>query len=63
MSTACTPGIRARRLGVDAADRGMRVRAAHERRLRHAGEFEIVDETAFATQQRPVLRPADPASP
>ena len=61
VSTACTPGSRGRR-GVDAADGGMRVRAAHERRLQRAGEAQVVDEARAAREQRPVLDPLDRAA-
>ena len=47
----------ARRAGVDAADGGVRVRTAHESRLQHFRELEIVDEAAAAPKERPVLEP------
>ena len=59
MSTACTPGMVARGLRVDAADGGVGVRAAHEGRLQHVGKAQVVDEAAGAGQQREVLDPLD----
>ncbi len=46
-----------RRVGIDASDASVRVWTAYERRLQHAGKFEIVDETAVAPQQRSVFDP------
>src|SRR5262249_30471985 len=48
--------------GVDAADRGVGVRAAHERRLQHVGKAEIGDEAAAAREQRAVFKPPDGAA-
>ena len=59
MNTAWTPGARRAALRVDAADQRMRVRAAHEGRVQHAGKLQIVDEAAAALQQRQVLDPLD----
>ena len=47
----------ARRAGVDTANCGMRVRTAHESRLKHARKFEIVDETAATSKERLILEP------
>jgi hypothetical protein len=44
---------------IDAADAGMRVRAAHEGCLQHAGQAQIPDEPAAAGEQRTVLDPPD----
>jgi hypothetical protein len=41
--------------GVDTADRGMCVRAAHESRLERFRKFEIVDEAATAAKKRPIF--------
>src|SRR5262249_9127042 len=40
-------------------DRGMGMRAAHECRMQHAGNGDIVDEAALARQERPVLEPGN----
>ena len=53
-------GQAARSGGVDAADAGVRVRAAHERRLQHSGKFQIVDEAAIARESAARLRAAAP---
>ena len=47
---------------VDTPDRGMRVRAAHEGGVQHAGEPDIVDEAAFALQQWLVFEPGHRAA-
>jgi len=47
----------ARRAGVDTANCGMRVRTAHESRLKRARKFEIVDETAATLKERLILEP------
>ena len=43
----------------DAADRGMRVRAAHEAGMQHVRHDDIVDEAALATQERRVFDAVD----
>ena len=40
---------------VDIAEPGVRVGAAHEGRVQHAGDLDVVDEAAFAAQQRGVF--------
>ena len=55
-------GQRSRSRLVDAPDRGMRVRAAHEGRLQHARQPEVVDEAALALEQRLVFEPGDRAA-
>src|SRR5580704_4453580 len=50
----------ARRASVDTTNSGVRVRAAHEGRFQHARKLEIVDETASASKQRPILEPQHP---
>ncbi len=45
----------ARRAGVDTANCGVRVRTAHESRLKRARKFEIVDETAATLKERSIL--------
>ena len=47
VSTATTPGI-SRAAGIEAADQGVRMRTAHERRGQRAGRGNIIDKTAFA---------------
>ena len=42
-------------LDVDITDRGVRMRTAHECRLPRPGERDVVDEAAFADQQRPIF--------
>ena len=49
----------ARSAGVDAADQGMRVRAAHERGFQHAGKIQVIDEAAMPGEKRTVLDPLD----
>ena len=44
---------------VDAVDLRVRLVAAHERRMQHVGQVEIVDEAAFAGQQRRIFQPLD----
>jgi len=44
---------------IDAPDAGVRVRAAHEGRLQHAGKVEVVDETSAADQQSAIFEPLD----
>jgi hypothetical protein len=56
------PGAGTRGRGVDAADCSVRVRAAHECRLQHAGKGKIGDEAALAREQRPILEPPDGAA-
>ena len=48
VSTPMTPGMALRRRDVDLLDLGMRVRAAHERRMLHAGHHHVVDIAAGA---------------
>jgi hypothetical protein len=48
-------GKRRRRRLLDAAHAGMRMRAAHEGRVQHAGQMDVVDELALAAQQRRIL--------
>jgi hypothetical protein len=48
-------GQRERRRLVDAADRGVRMRAAHEGGVEEARHHDVVDVTAFAAQERLVL--------
>jgi hypothetical protein len=48
-------GQRQRRARIDGADRGVRMRAAHERGMPGAGGRDVVDETSLADEQRPVL--------
>ena len=55
-------GQRSRGCFVDAPDRGMRMRAAHEGGVQHAGEPDIVDEAAFALQQWLVFEPGHRAA-
>ena len=52
-------GQRERRRGIDAPDRCMGMRAAHERRLQQAGHVNVVDEAAAAGEQCMVLQPRD----
>ena len=52
-------GQLARCRGVDTADRGMRVRAAHKGRLQRVRKLQVVDKAAAALQQRQVLDPFD----
>jgi hypothetical protein len=42
-------------MGADPSDRSVRMGAAHERRVPHAGNCNIVDKAAFADEQRAVL--------
>ena len=49
------PGHGERGAGIHLAHGGVRVRAAHERGVQHAGNDEIVDEAPLADQERPVL--------
>ncbi len=49
------PRQRQRGMGVDPADRGVRVGAAHERRLPGAGVRDVVDETSLAGEQGLIL--------
>ena len=55
-------GVLPRGGGIDGADRGVGVRAAHECRLEHVGEGEIGDEAAVAREQRAVFKPLDGAA-
>src|SRR5262249_60961325 len=48
--------------GVYAADRGVSVGAAHERRLEYSGKGEIGDETAAAREQRALFKSLDGAA-
>jgi hypothetical protein len=58
------PGQAARRRRVDAAQQRMRDRAAHEGRVQHPRQRDIVDEAARAAQQRCVFEAPDrPAHP
>ena len=52
VKTACTPGKARAARRVDAADARVRVRAAHEGRVQHAGQLDVVDEAAAAGEQR-----------
>ncbi len=52
-------GIRQRRSLVDAADRGMTVRTAHECGLQHARQPDVVDEAPQAPQQIVIFEPAN----
>jgi hypothetical protein len=49
-------GETARPAGIDVADGGMGVRAAHECRLQHAGKAQVVDEAALADASLPMYR-------
>ena len=40
---------------IDAADQGVRMRAAHERRVQQPGQLDVVDEASAADEQRAVL--------
>ena len=40
---------------IDFAEPGVRVGAAHEGRVQHAGDLDVVDEASFAAQQRGVF--------
>ena len=42
---------------IDTPDRRVRVRAAHKRGVQQPGQPDVVDEAAFAFQQRLVLEP------
>ena len=55
VSTAWTPGQRQRVARVDPRGSRMRMRAAHERRVQHAGKRDVVDEAALAGEQGAVL--------
>ena len=46
----------------DAADQRVRMRAAHEASVQHAGHRDVVDEAAVPPQQRVVLEPGDARS-
>jgi hypothetical protein len=48
---------RQRRRHVDRADTRMRMRAAHETRLQHARQLDVVDETRTSGQQRGIFDP------
>ncbi len=62
VSTAMHAGMCAGRARVDAADDGVRVRAAHERCLERARKAQIVDEAAAAGEEGPVFDPLDRAA-
>ncbi len=47
---------------VDPADRSVRMRAAHEGRVQHAGKRDVVDEAALADEQGAVLQPRNARS-
>ena len=49
-------GQRQRVARVDSADQRMRMRAAHERGMQHAGQRDVVDEAALAGEQGPSSR-------
>ena len=57
--TACTPGSARAALGIDAADAGVRVRAAHERRVQRAGQVHVIDELPAPGEQHRVFKPRD----
>ncbi len=44
-------GHRSGQCGIDAANARMRVRTAHERRVEHPGQSDVVNNTTLATQQ------------
>ena len=48
--------------GIDPSDPGVRVGAADEGRVQHAGHADVVDELPAPAQQRRILDPADPLS-
>ena len=52
-------GISLRGPDVDAAEFGMRMRAAHECRFEHVGKTQIVDEAAGTREQGAILEPLD----
>jgi hypothetical protein len=51
--------VRERHCLVDAADRGMAVRAAHEGRVQHVGQSDVVYEAPGSSQQIGVFEPAN----
>jgi hypothetical protein len=54
--TRSGPGFAAQRCrDIDRADARMRVRAAHEGRVQHAGELDVVDEERASGEQAGVL--------
>ena len=63
MNTKRTPGSASAADGVDAADRGAGERAAHEARVQHPRQRDVVDEGAVAGEQPRVLDPRRRACP
>ena len=59
MNTKCTPGAAQRGRRVDAADRGAGERAAHEARVQHPGQRDVVDVGAVPGEQAGVLDAVD----
>ena len=55
-------GHRACRVGIDAADQRVRMRAAHEGRVQRAGRGNVVDEPRAAVEQRKIFEPRDARS-
>jgi hypothetical protein len=49
-------------MGVDAADQGVRMRTAHERRVQEPRDADVVDEPPLADQQRAILKPGNARS-
>ena len=52
----------ARHARIDAADQRVRMRAAHEGRVQHAGRGNVIDKTGAAGQQREIFEPRDARS-
>ena len=52
-------GVSLRGAGVDGADQGMGMRAAHECRLQHVGKAQIGDEAARTREQGAIFKPLD----
>ena len=48
--------------GIDVADRGVRMRAAHECGVQQARQHDVVDEAAAAGEQGPILEPRNSRS-
>ena len=53
---------RPRRIGIDAADQRVRMRAAHKGGMQRARRANVIDETGAAGQQRKILKPRDTCS-
>jgi len=49
------PRQNARRLRIDPADHRVRMRAAHEGCVPHAGNADVIDEASLAEKQRAIL--------